>query len=1025
MSYILQKIIEEAPVVVANQEIFRQMEDAAVRLAELVGYRSTGTVEYLYDDEGNWYFLELNPRLQVEHPCTEMVANVNLPAAQLMVAMGVPLHRMKSIRQLYGRDPAGSEPIDFKNPGCEPKPAGHVIAARITSENPDEGFKPSAGTVQELNFKSNKNVWGYFSVSASGGLHEFADSQFGHCFSWGEDREQARENLVVALKELSIRGDFRTIVEHLVMILEKPEFTDNSLTTGWLDVMIANKERAKKPDKDVSLICGALNVADQIIANNFQSFKAALDRGQTIPATFLKNSVNVDLLLDGFKYSLRTTKVGPTLYLVELNGTSKEVDVHRMTDGQLLVSVDGLNHTTYMMETSEQYRVAVGNQTVIFEKENDPTVLLSPSTGKLLKYLVADGDHVGRGDAYAEIEVMKMVTTLHVKESGVVTTSKRPGAILEAGSILGRLSLDDPAQCRRAEVYEGPGFNEIKLGDAVLPAKCVSLSQGYVNARQTLDNALAGYCCPDEFFRDSIGKTIDDFLAYLSDPKLPLDQVKEVMASIQGRIPYKVEKNILRYLTSYEQNITSVLAQFPAQRISAELLGYLSGVGQKEKDIAELTVQPLMELCSVYKNGVKGQMRKAVCELLEAYLDVERLFQVGHYDKVVSTMCQRHKDDIDLVVARVFAHTQYRNRNILITVLLDKLWASEPRLLKSLKQPLTSLTDLVRPENSTVLLKARTILIASEKPSYELRHNHIERMFLDAINKHEDMHGDLQKMIVDDSNLFDVLGDFFYHQEEAVRAAALEVYVRRAFVSYELMGVTNQSLSDGREAVKFDFLLPHSHPNRSHHRVKSLSSSPSVMSPPHLALPQDCQRHGVMTAFGSFEEFRESFFDVLDMFYDSPPISPFESENRFSFHHPVGSPSSFDDRRLLKPPSASTSTSRSANTSGDGSEGRGSDDGAERGDGRGGEEPSNILGIALRIPKNVGDGDISAMFRDFCGENAELFRERKVRRATFIVLRPKEFPKYFTYRSRTGFKEDLVYRHLEPALAFEVAMIPF
>ena len=72
--------------------------------------------------------------------------------------------------------------IDFHQPKFEPKPLGHVIAARITSENPDEGFKPSAGTVHELNFKSNKNVWGYFSVSASGGLHEFADSQFGHCF---------------------------------------------------------------------------------------------------------------------------------------------------------------------------------------------------------------------------------------------------------------------------------------------------------------------------------------------------------------------------------------------------------------------------------------------------------------------------------------------------------------------------------------------------------------------------------------------------------------------------------------------------------------------------------------------------------------------------------------------------------------------------------------------------------------------------------------------------------------------------
>ena len=117
--------------------------------------------------------------------------------AQLQIAMGIPLYRIKSIRTLYRLNPSDTTPIDFDHP---PLPWGHVIAARITSENPEEGFKPSSGTVQELNFRSSKNVWGYFSVAASGGLHEFADSQFGHCFSWGEDREEARENMVIALK---------------------------------------------------------------------------------------------------------------------------------------------------------------------------------------------------------------------------------------------------------------------------------------------------------------------------------------------------------------------------------------------------------------------------------------------------------------------------------------------------------------------------------------------------------------------------------------------------------------------------------------------------------------------------------------------------------------------------------------------------------------------------------------------------------------------------------------------------------
>ncbi|KAG9551508.1 acetyl-CoA carboxylase acc1, partial [Aureobasidium melanogenum] len=199
-----QKIIEEAPVTIASSKTFQQMEKAAVSLGRLVGYVSAGTVEYLYShSDDKFYFLELNPRLQVEHPTTEMVSGVNLPAAQLQIAMGLPLHRIRDIRLLYGVDPHTSTEIDFdfSKEGStlnqrRPQPKGHTTACRITSEDPGEGFKPSSGTMHELNFRSSANVWGYFSVGAASSIHSFSDSQFGHIFAYGENRQASRKQMV-------------------------------------------------------------------------------------------------------------------------------------------------------------------------------------------------------------------------------------------------------------------------------------------------------------------------------------------------------------------------------------------------------------------------------------------------------------------------------------------------------------------------------------------------------------------------------------------------------------------------------------------------------------------------------------------------------------------------------------------------------------------------------------------------------------------------------------------------------------
>lgn len=412
-----QKIIEEAPVTIAGEEQFEQMEKAAVRLAKLVGYVSAGTVEYLYShSEDKFYFLELNPRLQVEHPTTEMVSGVNLPAAQLQVAMGIPLHRIRDIRTLYGKNPTGQSEIDFDFSSSEslqtqrkPKPKGHVVAVRLTAEDPDAGFKPSGGTVHELNFRSSPNVWGYFAIGAQGGLHSLADSQFGHCFSYGADRSEARKNMVVALKEISIRGDFRTTVEYLIKLLETKAFEENTITTGWLDTLISNRLTAERPDSSLAVICGALAKAHVASEESWSEYKAILEKGQVPPKEKLQTIFSIDFIYEGTRYNFTVTRSSLLMWTLYLNGGATKVIARPLADGGLLVLLDGKSHSVYWRDEAIAWRVMIDGKTCLIEQENDPTQLRSPSPGKLVRFLVESGSHVRAGQPFAEIEVSLII----------------------------------------------------------------------------------------------------------------------------------------------------------------------------------------------------------------------------------------------------------------------------------------------------------------------------------------------------------------------------------------------------------------------------------------------------------------------------------------------------------------------------------------------------------------------------------------------------------------------------------------
>nr|XP_060613005.1 acetyl-CoA carboxylase 1 isoform X4 [Anolis sagrei ordinatus] len=976
-----QKIIEEAPASIATLVVFEEMEQCAVKLAKMVGYVSAGTVEYLYSQDGSFYFLELNPRLQVEHPCTEMVADVNLPSAQLQIAMGIPLHRIKDIRVMYGVSPWGDAPIDFDNSAHVPCPRGHVIAARITSENPDEGFKPSSGTVQELNFRSNKNVWGYFSVAAAGGLHEFADSQFGHCFSWGENREEAISNMVVALKELSIRGDFRTTVEYLIKLLETESFQQNRIDTGWLDRLIAEKVQAERPDTMLGVVCGALHVADVNFRNSVSNFLHSLERGQVLPAHTLLNTVDVELIYEGKKYVLKVTRQSPNSYVVIMNGSCVEVDVHRLSDGGLLLSYDGSSYTTYMKEEVDRYRITIGNKTCVFEKENDPSILRSPSAGKLIQYVVEDGGHVFSGQCFAEIEVMKMVMTLTAAESGCIHYVKRAGAALDPGCVIAKLQLDDPSRVQQAELHTGalPQIQSTAL-------RGEKLHRVFHYVLDNLVNVMNGYCLPEPFFHSKVKDWVERLMKTLRDPSLPLLELQDIMTSVSGRIPPNVEKSIKKEMAQYASNITSVLCQFPSQQIANILDSHAATLNRKsEREVFFMNTQSIVQLVQRYRSGIRGHMKAVVMDLLRQYLKVETQFQHGHYDKCVFALREENKSDMNTVLNYIFSHAQVTKKNLLVTMLIDQLCGRDPTLTDELINILTELTQLSKTTNAKVALRARQVLIASHLPSYELRHNQVESIFLSAI----DMYGhqfcieNLQKLILSETSIFDVLPNFFYHSNQVVRMAALEVYVRRAYIAYELNSVQHRQLKDNTCVVEFQFMLPTSHPNRmsfssnlNHYGMVHVASVSDVLLDNSFTPP--CQRMGGMVSFRTFEDFVRLFDEVMGCFCDSPPQSPTFPE--------AGHPSLYDEDKSAR------------------------------------EEPIHILNVAIKTDCDIDDEGLAAMFRDFTQSRKSVLIDHGIRRLTFLVAQKREFPKFFTFRARDKFEEDRIYRHLEPALAFQLEL---
>jgi acetyl-CoA carboxylase/biotin carboxylase 1 len=984
-----QKIIEEAPVTIARPEKFEEMEKAAVRLAKLVGYVSAGTVEYLYSHhDDKFYFLELNPRLQVEHPTTEMVSGCNIPAIQLQIAMGIPLHRIRDIRTLYGMDPHGVTEIDFEgtNPSSantqrKPRPKGHVIACRITGENPDAGFKPSSGSLSELNFRSSSNVWGYFSVPSSGGLHEFADSQFGHIFAYGMERGEARKSMVVALKELSIRGEFRTTVEYLIKLLEKPEFENNTLTTQWLDGLIAEGMTSERPDPTVAVIAGAVVKAQIGYEGAVQKYKSILERGQIPPKDTLQTFFKTEFIYDNTRYSFAMAKSAPLQFTLFLNGGRIYVGVRPLSDGGLLISLGGSSHTVYYREEIGAMVLSVDSKTCMIEDERDPTQLRSPSPGKLVRYLIESGDHVNAGDAYAEIEVMKMIMPVTASESGIVQFMKQPGQQLAQGELLGILSLDDPSKVKFAKPFEGllPSF---ELTNGRYGTKPHQLLREHL---EVLYDDLAGY---DN--QAHVLSSLRIVQTELQNPDLPFSNAHDVLSALSGRIPAKLEEEI-RYIVD---NCRASKLEFPSNKLKRLISIFIEeNVPLKERQAVTIAITPLQTLIDAFLFGLKVHEWQIYSDLLNYFCEIEEPFtDQNHTQEEVILKLRDDNKDLDQVVKLILSHNKLGSKIKLILALLDIIKSESPKASMTTEsgvhKALTRVAELEGRPTSKAALKAKEVLIVGSLPTYEERLSQLEKILKSSVTTsyygdsgsgHRLPSQDMLKEVTDSRyTVFDVLSTFFEHPDPWVVLAALEVYIRRAYRVYNVLHLDYEPEGPNSDAniITWRFKMggpglesatPRVDSSRDITRIASVSDLNYIVHS-----KQEPVRFGLMTSYSELANLKAGLPGLLARY---PQFNHDEFVDKYgaSARHP------------------------------------------------------HVLNVALRLfdsPNTVTDEKLKEEFTKLTNEFKDSVFKAGIRRISFLICRPDQYPSYVTLREGAdgNWKEEEAIRNIEPAFAYQLEL---
>jgi 3-methylcrotonyl-CoA carboxylase alpha subunit len=394
-----QKIIEEAPAPGLRDEVRAAMAQAAVKSAQAVGYIGAGTVEFLVDDAQNFYFMEMNTRLQVEHPVTELITGIDLVEWQLRIAQGERLPRTHA--QITQR--------------------GFAVEARLYAEDPAKDYLPSVGQITHLRWP--ETVPGLrldTGVESGDEVSTYYDPMLGKIIAWGESRATAIALLHRALSEVEIVG-VATNRALLTSVLADHEFRRGAVGTDFLKRrtdLSFGEPPAAGPDIALGAVwCATKNTDNNALWEDSRGWRLAA------PAStawrFAQGNAVVELS-------------APHEYSVRVNDDDYAVRVLSRGNDSLLAQCQGRMHSISVFDASPVLHLfRDGRHVVLHAERTDDALqvaggteqgsLLTPLPGTIVAIHVATGQQVARGAPLVTVEAMKMEHTLTAPYDGVVS----------------------------------------------------------------------------------------------------------------------------------------------------------------------------------------------------------------------------------------------------------------------------------------------------------------------------------------------------------------------------------------------------------------------------------------------------------------------------------------------------------------------------------------------------------------------------------------------------------------------------